>query len=344
MENSILLHPEEITACLFHQLPKRTKDILEQRFGLGKNREPQTLEAIGRKYGITRERVRQIEANGFHRVQKSPEMDLAKNTFLTLENYFLQKGGVIQENHILESLAPHPKHKNHVYFLLTLHKPFLRLSEDHVFRDRWVFGESAADHAHKTVRRAVEELRKVTQPVSEEKLYEILSSSAHAELGKPVAAGVLEQWLGISKLISRNYFGEWGLADSPAIKPRGVRDLSHMVMSKHGKPMHFSEVAQAISILVGKPVHVQTVHNELIKDDRFVLVGRGLYALKDWGYTTGTVKDVIASVLKNEGPLSKEKVLALVAEKRLVKPNTVLINLNNKRYFKKLPDGRYCTF
>jgi len=113
------------------------------------------------------------------------------------------------------------------------------------------------------------------------------------------------------------------------------------VLVRHGKPLHFSEVASKIGKLVGKPVHTQTVHNELIKDDRFVLVGRGLYALKNWGYAPGVVKDVITEVLKKDGPMAKDKIISAVLRQRIVKPNTVFINLENKKYFKKLADGRY---
>ena len=100
-------------------------------------------------------------------------------------------------------------------------------------------------------------------------------------------------------------------------------------------------MASGIGKLIGKPVHTQTVHNELIKDGRFVLVGRGLYALKDWGYTAGVVKDVISDILEKSGPLVKEKVIAVVLKQRFVKQNTVFINLKNKKYFKKSPDGKY---
>ena len=51
--------------------------------------------------------------------------------------------------------------------------------------------------------------------------------------------------------------------------------------------MHFKEVAEAISKTFGKKTHYATCHNELIKDSRFVLVGRGMYALAEWGYQAG---------------------------------------------------------
>ncbi|KKT29352.1 hypothetical protein A3G55_00160 [Candidatus Giovannonibacteria bacterium RIFCSPLOWO2_12_FULL_44_25] len=341
MKYALPVHPEEVTKKLFMVLPKRTKDILEQRFGLSKNPRRMTLEAIGQKYSITRERVRQVEADGFNRIRKSPQMQELTVVFTALEEYFEHEGRVLKEEHVLKNLAPHPKHENHVYFLLSLHNPFLRFHENDELCDRWAYGEGAEERAQKSLSHAVEELRKTGHPVEESGLFETLSSSARHITGGEVSNIVLANWLGLSKLIAKNYFGQWGLTEFPEIKPRGVRDLSHMVLVRHGKPLHFSEVASKIGKLVGKPVHTQTVHNELIKDDRFVLVGRGLYALKNWGYAPGVVKDVITEVLKKDGPMAKDKIISAVLRQRIVKPNTVFINLENKKYFKKLADGRY---
>jgi len=341
MKYELPVHPEELTKRLFAVLPKRTKDVLEQRFGLGKNSSRLTLEAIGQKYSITRERVRQIEADGMNRIKKSPVFSDAKNVFSALETYFEGQGRVLKENVALESLSSHPKHANHVYFLLSLHDPFLRYHESDDLHDRWSYGADAHDQTKRVLDGVVGELKKGGKPVSEGQLFEVLSSSAKNVFGTSPASAVLANWLAVSKLISKNYFNEWGLIEFPEIKPRGVRDLSHMVLGKYGKPLHFSEVAERIGKLVGKKVHTQTVHNELIKDQRFVLVGRGLYALKDWGFTSGVVKDVIAEFLKKQGSAHKEKIVAAVLKERFVKPNTVAINLENKKYFKKLPDGRY---
>lgn len=341
MKYELPVHPEEVTKRLFMALPKRTKDILEQRFGLGKNPKRTTLEAIGQKYGITRERVRQVEADGFNRIRKSSQMRELTGVFTALENYFEHQGRVLKEEHVLKNLASHPKHENHVYFLLSLHDPFLRFHENNELCDRWAYGQDFEGRAKKSLDHAVEELRKIGRPVEEGGLFEVLSSSARNVTGGEVSNAVLANWLGLSKLISKNYFGQWGLIEFPEIKPRGVRDLSHMVLARHGKPLHFSEVSAHIGKLIGKAAHTQTVHNELIKDDRFVLVGKGLYALRNWGYAPGVVKDVIAEVLQKNGPMAKDKIIAAVLRQRFVKPNTVFINLDNKKYFKKLADGRY---
>ena len=122
-----------------------------------------------------------------------------------------------------------------------------------------------------------------------------------------------------------------------------MRDYAYLILRKHGSPIHFREVAKLISEVFNKKAHVATTHNEIIKDPRFVLVGRGLYALKEWGYSTGIVRDVILEIIKKNGPLNKEKILEKVMKERYVKANTVMVNLQNPKYFKKNKQGLYTT-
>jgi transcription antitermination factor NusG len=74
----------------------------------------------------------------------------------------------------------------------------------------------------------------------------------------------------------------------------------------------------------------------------FVLIGRGIYALREWGYTEGQVRDVIMDILRStKNPLTKEEVISLVSEKRIVKKSTILLNLQNKKVFSKDSTGKY---
>jgi hypothetical protein len=120
---------------------------------------------------------------------------------------------------------------------------------------------------------------------------------------------ILRSWLNISRIIKSNPLGDWGHVSSPYISPRGMKDLAFLVLKKHGSPLHFSEVAEKIENTFSRKAHLATVHNELIKDDRFVLVGRGIYALGEWGYKPGTVRDIIREVLASAGPLTKEEIV-----------------------------------
>ncbi len=150
-----------------------------------------------------------------------------------------------------------------------------------------------------------------------------------------------KRWLRLSKELGKNPLNEWGKSSSPNVRTKGIRDLAYLAIKRHGSPMHFSEVAQSIKKLFDREAHVATTHNELIKDKRFVLVGRGLYALKDWGYEPGIVKNVIEEVLRAHGPLSRDEVVKYVLKERYVKPNTIAVNLQDSALFKKNADGTY---
>ena len=152
---------------------------------------------------------------------------------------------------------------------------------------------------------------------------------------------IIKRWLSLSKKIKRNLLGEWGVTTSPNVSARGVRDYAFLVLRKQGTPMHFTDVAKTISDVFGKRAHIATTHNELIKDKRFVLVGRGLYALSKWGYEGGVVRDVISKILKKEGPLTKKEIVDRVLKERQVKENTIVVNLQNSDYFARDEKGKY---
>jgi hypothetical protein len=152
---------------------------------------------------------------------------------------------------------------------------------------------------------------------------------------------IARRWLELSKLIDKNQLGEWGKSGSANINAKGMRDYAYLVIRRHGSPIHFREVAKLITELFKKKAHVATTHNELIKDPRFVLVGRGLYALSEWGYMSGVVKDVIKNLIQKNGPLTKDEIVKKVLKERYVKENTIMVNLQNPKFFKKNKDGKY---
>src|SRR6184192_403587 len=61
------------------QLPERERDVLKLRYGLNGDRDPASLEAIGRQLGITRERVRQIEARALEQLAVNREVEALKD-------------------------------------------------------------------------------------------------------------------------------------------------------------------------------------------------------------------------------------------------------------------------
>lgn len=328
---------ENVLGVLNH---KRMQEVLRKRFGLKGRRF--TLEAIGQDYGITRERVRQIEEHALKNLTQARVAEFVNPVADAVHAHLAEHGDIAEERHFFSSIADEKLHP-HIHFILTIAKRLRKRSENDLYQNRWFTKEEAADAAEAVVDDVVRQLEESGASVPAEKLVSLFSGSAERILGAAFKGDrAVESYMGISKSIGQNPYGEYGLVSWPSINPKGVRDKAYAVLAKTGKPLHFSDVAAEIN-KVGwskRKAHPQTVHNELIKDKRFVLVGRGLYGLSEWGYEPGTVKDVIRAVLASAGaPLPKEKVIEHVLAKRFVKPETVFLNLQDKKHFKKVEEG-----
>jgi hypothetical protein len=325
---------------LLFAAPERARDVLVRRFGLGASPERETLEAIGDRFGITRERVRQIEAAGLDAVRASKAFKDARGAFEELADYIESLGVIVPEETLLSALGRDEKSRNRFRFFLMVDSAFFRERETNDFLARWHVDAATAKHIHDALSKlylSLSDEEVITEGDMLDRFLDELKAVNDAYKNEEV----LKRWLSLSKHIGSNPLAEWGRATAPAIRIKGVRDYAYLAVKRHGKPMHFSEVAKAIGTLFSKKAHIATTHNELIKDPRFVLVGRGLYALTEWGYTPGVVRDVIRETLQKEGPLKKDEIIKHVKKARFVKDNTILVNLNDSRYFKRLKDGRY---
>ncbi len=332
--------PKTIVKKLLSALPERSRIVLEARFGLGADTERVTLESIGQRYGITRERVRQIENHAIATLKKSPTFADAAVAFAELEQIIDSLGGIVCEDDLLAFITKDRSMQNHIYFLLVLGDPFKYRKEDDEIERCWYVDQDLANKIEKS-------LQALYHSISDEDLIpegemidrflkqlETINDKHHND-------EVLKRWLSISKNIGKNPLGEWGHAASPNVKTKGVRDYAYLAVKKHGSPLHFREVAKLIEKTFNRAAHVATTHNELIKDDRFVLVGRGMYALKEWGYTSGVVRDVIREMLKRDGALTKDEIIDRVLKERHVKPGTIVVNLQNQKYFKRSKEGKF---
>lgn len=324
-------------------LGERQREVVRGRFGLDNNGECETLAAIGDKMHITRERVRQIEGSALDalsaRISKDPTCIELVNSG---KKYLKGAGGVMKNDILLSNLGNVVGGLgDHHLTLLTgavdaFHYypedddfwPFYYLSKTELkkavnFIDGWVFHLEA----HKP---------KILAGAYNDDLKEFIRI-------KTVDKNHAENYLGISKKISKNSYGDLGLRDWPEVKPVTTRDRIYLVLKKGREPLHFEDIAKVVneSKLGGQTALAPTVHNELIKDERFVLVGRGIYALREHGYEPGIAREVIQRVLREAGPLKSSEVVARVAKQRFFKPNTILINLQNKSFFERLADGRY---
>ncbi len=332
--------PKNVTKKLLSALTKRAQDVIVSRYGLGGKSLKLTLDAIGKKYKITRERVRQIENHSLAIVRKSKAYEELQPVFDELKAIIMSLGGLVSEKDLLSHFSKDAAIQNHLRFLLVIGEEFEHKKEDEEFKHRWHIDKALSENIENALRKLYSKLSD-DELILEGDIIDSFLEEVKDMNDKYKNEEVIKRWLSISTKIGKNPLGEWGRSSSSNVNAKGMRDYAFLVIRKHGSPIHFKEVAKAISQYFNKKAHVATTHNELIKDPRFVLVGRGLYALAEWGYMSGVVKDVIRKILEKEGPLTRDKIVEKVLKERYVKENTILVNLQNPKYFKKDKDSHY---
>lgn len=318
---------------------EREREIISRRFGLTGPKE--TLEQIGELLNITRERVRQLEKAILVRLRIGAEEgnieELAAAEKLIIR-HLAESGRVARTQDLAKHIFEHDstsEERAKLVFLASISKNLTCIDEN----DNYYSSIGIATYGDaKTVLAHVDEVVKVIKehgkPMTIDELDSVLDYE-HPNIIRSIAS--------ISKqLASLN--GLWGLAKWPTVNPRNIRDKIFVVLEAKKEPMHFADISKAISAsdFRRKNVTTQAIHNELIKDPRFILIGRGIYALSSWGYTRGTVADIIKHVLEEAGtPLTREEVVKRVLRARKVKETTVLLNLQNKELFDKVDKDSY---
>lgn len=315
----------------------REKEIIARRFGLNDRKE--TLEQIGELLGITRERVRQLEKAILIRLKIAAEegmVDISKAERFLIQHLH-EMGRSARLSDLAERIKPgaNEQDKAHVAFVATL-APKLTVVDEN---DHYHHAVALADnHSEKEVKAHVDKIVKTIKEHGQA----IHINDLHGKLDYDHPDHV-RALASISKNLA-TLKDHWGLTKWPSVNPKNIRDKIYVILQEKGKPMHFSDIAGAIkeSDFKRKDVTTQAIHNELIKDKRFVLVGRGIYALNEWGYKKGTVSDVITNVLKKEGgPLHRDEIVKRVLKERHVKETTILLNLQSKPEFKRVAKATY---
>lgn len=317
----------------------REREIISRRFGLSGNKE--TLEQIGDMLSITRERVRQLEKAILIRLRILAEdgniPELAQAEKIIIRN-LTEMGRIARVSDLAEKIFSQSvteKQRQSLAFIGEISASLTVVEES----EKYFNAIGIADYgSEKEIKAKVDEIvaliKKNKAPTSLDELDNNLNYE-HPSHIKAVAS--------ISKLLA-TLNDLWGLAKWPTVNPKNIRDKIYVVLEEKREPMHFEEIAEAIkgSDFRRKNVTIQAIHNELIKDPRFVLIGRGIYALDSWGYKKGTVSETISDVLKQaKKPLSREQIVKRVLALRKVKETTILLNLQNKKLFKKVDKNSY---
>jgi len=315
---------QDLIQKIINQLEPRKKEIIVRRFGLEGNKR-EALESIGKSFNICRERVRQIEKKTIREIlEKNPSL---KKIFNNLLSYFKEYGYLRKEETVLTELS-NSENKNYIFFLLSLRKDyFQRINGKKDFFNFWTTKPDVIPRVKEIIKKLIKKFKKEKTPLT------LKEMNKHFQLPEKVLSSYLE----ISKIIMKNKNGLYGLKSWPMINPRRIRDRIYFLMKEIKKPLHFKKIHELMP-----KTNINSIHNELIKDDRFVLVGRGTYALKEWGYIPGNLKELIIKYMKEKKrPLLKEEIIDFILKQRFVKKFTILQYLCDRMLFEKRKDGRY---
>lgn len=259
--------------------------------------------------------------------------------------------------------------ENHFDFLLS------RIFEDSLeevkrsekFKDSYKFRNSSLDHFEYLSQELSDEIQKLNNIINISELVELIlklenykkhedkfrgpdkvhsynllnDSLSEEERNVFKDYSALYSFLQSIRELEKNKFGHWGHVSWNEISPKTVNDKIYLVLKNYGKPLHFTEIAELINEtnFDHKKTNSATVHNELILDDKYVLIGRGMYGLKEWGFKQGTVTQVIKDILKSSSePLVKEEIIKKVLDSRMVKESTINLALSNRKNFQKIGD------
>jgi len=376
------LNAVEIVNNLLSELNKRERDVLTRRFGLqGNERETLENVGNAHQLTRERIRqIENFSIKKLRELTKLEEY--VKALKKVISELLEEHGGLMEKDYLLNLLLKFSVdsdreedervHKSHLNFLISklLANEFEEVNNLKHFKSAYKLKYQTLDHLEELAAEMIAKIKEARQMLKTEELIAMLTKlesyrkhedkfkvAQSIDISKVLGGDLFEEkaevinnnkilysLLKAAKDIEQSKFGDWGIKDWRDISPKTINDKIYLVLKYQGKPMHFAEISDRINQIGfdSKKANAATVHNELISGDRYILVGRGLYGLKDWGYQKGTVIDVISDIMRKAGAaMSKDDIIDRVLEKRLVKRATIMLALMNKEKFEKQGD-KYC--
>ncbi len=330
-----------IVEDLLKNLNEREKEVIKRRFGL-ENRERETLESIAKDFGITRERVRQIQNRALNKLIKIINENKKISDFVENSKAFLEPLGFREENRFYKVLIQEKivfeDEINYLKFILTYHQKIYYHPEDNELRSFYSKERDIAlfiNHILKKIN--IYFLENYDKVFEEKEIFDIINKELKAHFEEIKREDIYEI-LRILKFLYKDPFGKWGFVSNSLIVPQSLKNKLIAILETEKKPMHFSEIYEKlkeISTIEEEFLHinwkkdysVESIKNELIKHPDFVLVGRGIYALKKWGFLEGTSFDIIKSFILSKKEVELSELYEFIKNQRILKPTTLSIYL-----------------
>jgi hypothetical protein len=335
----------EIIEDMFLVLTSKEKEVIIKRFSLDNNPK-QTLEKIGQSFSVTRERIRQIEKIALGKLRRTVDNSKLSLINKIASNILEKHGGVLLEDKLVaeilnQILSNQSVDANIVKLALNINPDLVKMDKTNIFKPFWRIKTIPMDLVKTIIQSGISLLNKKSDVMSDADIASGVKNALE-EKEEKVNLELILSCLEVDKRVKRVKEG-YGLMSWRHINPRSIRDKAYIVLKKTSNPLHFVEIANKIadSGFDKKVVTTQAVHNELIRYEQFVLVGRGLYALKEWGYKKGTVADVIEDLLGKKSPLTKQEIIEGVLKQRKVKKGTISLNLQKNSKFVRVGRAVY---
>ncbi len=336
---------QDLLGDLFLVLTQKETEVIKRRFALT-GQSKQTLEKIGKHFNVTRERIRQIESIALSKLKRTVRTTRLNEVNEIAKSILRTNGGLMLSNELVSSVLkrlPGAQLVDGSILKLSFAIDNEMAAEGHslTYKPFWRLSILSLEDISMIIDMAVKFLNKRHSCMKGGELVSSIQSMPVFQARIP-SSELINSCLSIDERLKEITEG-WGLTEWRFVRPRSIRDKVEIVLKKIAHPMHFMEIANQIkeASFDHKNVTVQAVHNELIRYPQFVLVGRGLYALREWGYEPGTVADVIEKILKQKGALSKKQIIEEVGKQRTVKVGTISLNLQKMPYFVRVGRAVY---
>lgn len=328
-------------SSMLKSLTQKEQMVIERRVGLSWEKE--TLQSIGDSFSpvITRERVRQIEDSGIKKIGRVIKWTSLVSIQETAKTIVSMHWGVLVKDKLINAVVKEfnldPNIKQGILEIIIQSDFNLQKSKPKLGVNTYFYiptiNKKSIDLVHS---QAVSILKKRKDIMDKTNLYEMIKLDFKKELPElknVFIDSVLDLFEDVVKweetLI---WLSKWKI-----LNPKTLKDKAIYVMKKEKLPMHFVDIANKITNQTWESVKVNTIHNELIRNTEFVLVGRWIYALKEWWFKPGTVIDVISDIMrKNKDPMTTEEIIAKVQKIRKVKSTTIYMNLQNRKYIERV--------
>jgi DNA-directed RNA polymerase delta subunit len=331
---------------VLQSLSEKERGVIERRVGLEGHKE--TLQSIGDSFqpSITRERVRQIEESGIKKIGRIIKASVLADIQAQAHGFLEAHGGVLVKskliNAIIKDLSLSSDMNSAIIELIIQSDYAISKSKPKLGTQTYFTLPEAKKKTIEAVHKdTLKILKKRKDVMDQQELYSLVAGNLEAEHGE-LGNVFMDSCLDIFEDLVKGEETLIGLSKWKILNPKTLKDKAIYVMKKEKVPMHFIDISNQITAYLGEQVKVNTIHNELIRNNEFVLIGRGIYALKEWGFKPGTVIDVITDVLQqNGGAMNTEEIVKQVLKTRNVKNTTIYMNLQNKKIIERVGRNYY---